>query len=94
MALCQEEPRPHHLHEMPQTGMKTNPEPALVHFSFSPAPSVFVQQAGSEQTERGIVHMGSCQCVRSQSQAGPKVEKNCHWGAVRGFITKGNPGLG
>ena len=65
--------------------MKTNPEPALVHFSFSAVPSVLVQQAGSGQTERGIVHMLSCQCVRPQSQAGPK-----RW---RKTVTGGSQGL-
>ena len=31
-------------HEMSQTGMKTNPEPVLVLVSFSPVPSVLVQE--------------------------------------------------
>ena len=31
-------------HEMSQTGMKTNPEPVLVLISFSPVPSVLVQE--------------------------------------------------
>lgn len=63
---------PHNYYDMPQIGMKTNPE--LVLDSFLPFPifSVWIQHAGSGQTERGIMCARLCQDIGSQGQAGPK----------------------